>query len=285
MRSVYDNSALPVVSVITACFNDGKYLPEAVASYERYAPDYCELIIVNDGSTQAKTRRGLRRLAQRGVRVLDLPHGGLSRARNEGIKGARGRFILPLDADNRLGAGYIEQAVAILDAQPEIGVVYSDCREFGIVGQYRPAPEFVLPEMLHHPAIDACAVFRKQLWQDCGGYDERLSAWSDWELWLNAACNGWRFQHLPAALFDYRRRDDSLGATISTDELRATLELLVDKHASLYRENRPDLLDEQGRPTFEWLQQIQPPASRPGRLRRALWRVRQKARRVIFKQS
>ncbi len=281
MRATADNLLPPVVSVITACFNDGKYLPQAVASFARHAPDYCELIIVNDGSTQAKTQRVLHRLVQRGVRVLDLPHGGLSQARNAGIKAARGRYILPLDADNRLGAGYIEQAIAVLEIRPEIGVVYSDCREFGIVEQYRHAPEFALPEMLRQPAIDACAVFRKQLWQDCGGYDERLSAWSDWELWLNAAKKGWQFHHLPAALFEYRRRDDSLGANISLDELWATLELLTNKHAALYRQHRPDLLDEQGRPTTAWLRQIQPPPRRHGRLRLALWRFKQKARRSL----
>jgi glycosyltransferase involved in cell wall biosynthesis len=285
MRSVHDSSAAPLGSVITACFNDGKYLPEAVAGYESYAPDYCELIIVNDGSTEARTLRVLRRLAKQGHRVLDMPHGGLSRARNAGIAAARGCYILPLDADNRLGAGYIEQAIAALETQPEIGVVYSDCREFGIVEQYRRAPEFVLEEMLRQPAIDACAVFRKQVWEDCGGYDERLSAWSDWELWLHAAAQGWRFQHLPAALFEYRRRDDSLGANISTDEVRATLELLTAKHAALYRNHRPDLLDETGRPAAEWLRQIQPPPRRYGRLRLALWRVRQKARRGIFKRN
>ena len=78
---------------------------------ERTAPPNCELIIVNDGSRQPRTLEILALLKELGYYVHDQPNLGLSGARNAAIARARGRYILPLDDDNRLRPGYISDAV------------------------------------------------------------------------------------------------------------------------------------------------------------------------------
>lgn len=264
----------PVVTIVTACRNHGAFLREAVASVERHAPPWCEHVIVDDGSTQRATRAVMRELRERGGQVITQPHGGLSRARNAGIAAARGRYILPLDADNHLCAGYIEKAVAVLDAQPEIGVVYSDCYEFG----QREGCRKVEALNLQRPTIDACAVFRKQLWADCGGYDATLQSWNDWELWVHAATLGWRFHHLPEPLFNYRVRANSLGGSISRREVRKTLWTLLSKHGAFYRQHCPELWDDDlDHAADAWLEQLKPhPARQHGWPKLILWRIKQK---------
>src|SRR5262249_16474306 len=96
------------LSVIVPCRDDGQFLIEAIASFERVAPKTCELIVVNDGSTELRTLEILKILRDAGYRVLDQENQGLSSARNAGISQASGRYILPLDADNRLRAGFVE---------------------------------------------------------------------------------------------------------------------------------------------------------------------------------
>lgn len=274
MKPATSLSTQPVVTIVSACRNHGAFLREAVASVARHAPPYCEHIIVNDGSTQRATLDALRELQERGTHVITQPHGGLSQARNIGIAAARGAYILPLDADNRLRPKYIEQAVAVLEAQPAIGVVYSDCYDFGLREGYR----VTAPLNLRRPTIDACAVFRKQLWADCGGYDTNLLSWNDWELWVHAAKVGWKFHHLPEALFDYRVRANSLGSGISRREIRKTLWTLLSKHGAFYRQQAPELWDDDlDRAADAWLEQLKPhPARQHGWPKLILWRIKQR---------
>jgi len=60
--------------------------------------------------------------------------------------------------------------------------------------------------------IDACALYRKSLWEKVGGYDEHMPsmAWEDWDFWLRVAFHGGTFFHLPKIGFDYRVRSDSM---------------------------------------------------------------------------
>ncbi|MCU1349272.1 MAG: hypothetical protein JWO56_2302, partial [Acidobacteria bacterium] len=78
------------LSVIMPCRDDGDYLIDAVASVERNAPADTELIVVDDGSTQPRTRQVLAALREAGHRVIEQPHAGLSAARNRGIAASAG---------------------------------------------------------------------------------------------------------------------------------------------------------------------------------------------------
>jgi glycosyltransferase involved in cell wall biosynthesis len=199
----------PRLSVIIPCHNDGDYLIDAVASVKRNAPA-TELVIVDDGSTQPRTREVLAALGEAGHRVIEQPHGGLSSARNRGIDASAGDYFLPLDADNRLLPGFAAEAVALLDADSGAGVVYGDRREFGARSGDVTVPEFDLPRMLSSNYIDACAVVRREVWSEGGGYDVAFHDWEDWDFWLGAAARGWRFVRIPRPTFEYRVRPDSL---------------------------------------------------------------------------
>jgi glycosyltransferase involved in cell wall biosynthesis len=198
----------PRLSVVIPCHDDGEYLIDAVASVQRNAP-VAELIVIDDGSTQPRTREVLAALSEAGHRVIEQPHGGLSSARNRGIAASAGDYFLPLDADNRLLPGFAAEAVGLLDADPAAGVVYGDRREFGARSGDVTVPEFDLPRMLSGNYIDACAVVRREVWSEAG-YDVALDAWGDWDFWLGAAARGWRFVRIPRPTFEYRVRPDSM---------------------------------------------------------------------------
>lgn len=93
---------MPELSIIIPCFNHGKVIDEALNSvFEQSYNDY-EVIVINDGSTDGYTNEKLSELERKGVFVLHQPNQGLATARNNGIKLAKGEYILPLDSDNRL---------------------------------------------------------------------------------------------------------------------------------------------------------------------------------------
>jgi GT2 family glycosyltransferase len=236
------------LSIVIPCHDDGEFLVEAVASAERSAPERAELLIVNDGSEEARTLEVLEVLRRAGYTVIDQENGGLAAARNRGFAAARGRYVLPLDADNRLRPGFPAAAVAVLDAAPEVGVVYGDRQEFGCRNRRVEVPDLDLDALLRANYIDACAVLRREVWKQCGGYDGTMPAmgWEDWDLWIGAAEHGWRFHRLPTITFDYRVRPGSMASRLLRAEVGVPLRLyMFDKHHDLYRRRLPELLTAQ----------------------------------------
>jgi len=201
------------VSIVIPCFNQGAMLREALASVEQVRnANLLEVIIVDDGSSEAETRKILSELEQTDYRVVLQPNRGLGAARNAGIRLAKGEFILPLDSDNRVRGVYLNEAVSVLEKNPNVGVVYADAEYFGERNGRWDVPEFDLLSLIRTNFIDACALYRRSLWEEVGGYDERMPwmGWEDWEFWLRVASHGGTFVHLPQVGFDYRVREDSM---------------------------------------------------------------------------
>ena len=228
------------LSIVVPTWNDGVLLLEALASAERCAPNDAELIIVDDGSTDPESVRILDALKGQGYRVHSQPNSGLSSARNTAIGMARGRFVLPLDADNRLMPGFIEAAVAELERDPGAGIVYGDRRLFGALNEVLPTPIFEYDAMLGGNKIDACALYRRDMWERIGGYDTTMTGLEDWEFWLSAVEHGARFVHLDMVAFEYRLRPNSLLAVSLNLRVRWNLfSRLLERHAEAYHSRVP----------------------------------------------
>ena len=191
-------------------------LREALASIEQVRnANLLEVIIVDDGSSEVVTGKVLSEAQEAGYSVVSQPNRGPSAARNTGIRLAKGEFILPLDSDNRLRDVYLNEGVSLLRENSSVGVIYTDIEHFGESSGPVQVPEFDLLSLIRAGFIDACALYRKNLWEDVGGYDEHMP-WmgvEDWDFWLHVAFHGGTFVHLPKVGFDYRVRKDSVSAT------------------------------------------------------------------------
>lgn len=239
-------TAGPKVSVIIPCFNHGEFLPEAVASVMAAKRDDVELIVVDDGSTDERTRTETGTLGRQGITVIRQDNQGLAAARNAGILASKGEYILPLDADNRLRPAYIEHGIRALGSDSEVGVVYGDAEYIGTrTGRWHAGP-FDRNQLLQWNYIDSCAVYRRSIWDQNGGYDGTMpvQGLEDWDFWLGALEHGWQFVYVPEILFDYRVAKDSmiiraLGSETQIERFTAT------KHALLYREAWLELRREQ----------------------------------------
>lgn len=235
----------PAFTIVIPCFNDGAYLGEAVGSVRDLPKDQAEIIIVDDGSTDAATLQLIAGFEAQGIRVHRQPNGGLARARNAGISIAQGEFIIPLDSDNRLRATMLDRAQRIFSERPDVGVVYGDSEFFGEkTGRHRVG-NFEQYRLMHWNYIDACAAYRKKVWEEVGGYDAAMpvQGLEDWDFWLGVAERDWKFVYVPEILFDYRVRKGSM-----ISRARPHLEQLelyaAAKHPRLYREAFVKLLVE-----------------------------------------
>lgn len=227
---------LAKVSVVIPCFNHGEFLPEAVASVTSMNRHDVELIVVNDGSTDDRSRKEIDALSANGIHVIHQQNKGLAAARNVGIGASHGKYILPLDADNRIRADYVEHGVRILDSNPKVGVVYGDGEFFGIrSGRWDIGP-FDPNRLLSSNFIDACAVYRRLIWEQNCGYDSTMpvQGLEDWDFWLGALEHGWEFHYVREILFDYRVARDSM-ITRAQAYRDDTERFLATKHGLLYR--------------------------------------------------
>lgn len=243
---------------------------DAIHSVERCDRQLCEVIIVNDGSTDAHTVQLTRELERTGYQVINQDNQGLAMARNSGITAAKGKYILPLDADNRIRPKYISESVTILDKRREAGVVYGNAEYFGEREGLWTIPSFDFPRLLVGNFIDACAVYRRRIWEELGGYDAHMPAMGleDWEFWIRAAALGWKFVHINEVLFDYRVRSQSMiGELSQSQKKQECYQYIYGKHCMIIRDELKRLYKQQRSP--KWLIQAIP---------RVLWK-RLRARR------
>jgi len=223
------------VSVVIPCFNHGHFIRDAINSVEKCDPSVYELIIVNDGSTDPHTQRVMKELESAGYRVINQTNQGLAAARNNGIRAGKGRYVLPLDADNLIRPNYIYAATKILDEFPAVAVVYGRAAYFGekTTRRFDMGGEFDLFRLLKDNYIDACTVIRKSVFEECGGFDGEMpcQGYEDWDLWLTLAARGHKFRFVDEILFDYRiRRDSMIHNAVAQERFTEIFDYFCQKH-------------------------------------------------------
>jgi len=227
----------PRVSVVIPVFNAGGYLAEALRSLARQTYRDFEVVAVDDGSTDARTLALLDAAAREpGVTLHRTPNRGPAAARNLAVEQARGAYVLPLDADDYLAPAFLEKTVAVLDAEPEVGVAYT---WVGLVGAHHGVWRtggFSVPELLCRCTIHVSSLYRRKIWADVGGYDARfVESCEDWDFWLGAAARGWKGRCIPEVLAHYRRSPTSRERRARAPEAsRRLMRSLVAKHRALY---------------------------------------------------
>lgn len=228
---------MPKVSVVIPCYNQGIYLDEAVDSVLAQTCRDFEIIVVDDGSNDEETRRLLAGYQRPRTRVIHTANRGLAMARNSGIAAAGGAYILPLDADDRIGREYLARAIAVLDNRPEIGIVYCRAEKFGSEHGPWHAADFSLRRMLLGNQIFCSALFRREDWQRTGGYDPGMAAgWEDWDFWLSLLELGREVWRIPEVLFFYRVKDVSMASSMDVSKKVAMHLHVMRNHPALFSE-------------------------------------------------
>src|SRR5262245_17371782 len=233
------------VSVVVTCYDLGRYLDEAVASVLAQTFQDFEVLVVDDGSTDAETTALLSGYRRPRTRVLRTPNAGLPAAKNAGIRETSGEYLCSLDADDRLEPTFLEKSVAALDADPGLAFVSHWLRTFGDeTGEWRPS-SCDLPALLDVNSVNGAALVRRSAVLSVRGFDESLrDGCEDWDLWIGLVERGLRGAILPEVLYAYRRRPGSLSRTMLAGRGHPHLyRRLVEKHAESFRRHLPALLN------------------------------------------
>jgi glycosyltransferase involved in cell wall biosynthesis len=171
-------------------YNAELYLADAIASALAQTVPPLEILVIDDGSTDAS-----RTVAERFggcVRVFSGPNEGPSAARNRGVREARGSWIAFLDADDLWEPGYLAAAEEYLAANPGVGLLCFGVRVFEdgkptaqVIHKRTPGPAYTTEGLLEGDVGTICTpLARRDLLLAAGGFDEGLRANEDCQLWL-----------------------------------------------------------------------------------------------------
>jgi len=229
---------VPRVSVIIPCYNQGEFLEDSVSSVLDQSYQDLEIIIVNDGSTDEATNTLLTNYNRPKTKIITTDNQGLASARNNGIAVAQGDYILPLDADDKIGSAYVEKAVALLESDPQIGIVYCRAMLFGHIVKEWILPDYSLKEMLCDNIIFCSAFFRRKDWLEVGGYDAGMHlGWEDYEFWLSLIEKGKEVHKIPEVLFFYRVGPDSMVRSKERSQKVSMFNRIFKRHPELFNSN------------------------------------------------
>lgn len=225
-----------LVSVIVPCYNQGMFLAECLDSLLCQTYTNYECIIVNDGSTdnsagiaELYTSRDSR------IKLLSIPNGGVSNARNIGIRQSSGTYILPLDGDDKISPSYIEEAVDILNSNSDIDIVYCKATFFGKKKGKWHLPEYSLEQMLGCNCLFCSAMYRRSLYDKTKGYNLNMkTGYEDWDFWLSMIENGAKIFRINKELFSYRIRSRSRQKSITNDQTVILRRQIYENHRDLY---------------------------------------------------
>lgn len=227
------------ISVIVPCFNQAQYLDESLQSVLDQTYQDWECIIVNDGSSD-ETETVAKKWLHTDSRFIYFfkENGGLSTARNYGIKRAAGEWILPLDADDYISRDYLDLAKNYFDRN-DLKVIYSKARKFGLTNDIWKLREFSLEQLAIENVFFCSAFFRKHDWERVGGYDKNLNiGLEDWDFWIGLLKNGGKVLKIDAICFNYRIKENSmLDKFIVTEENDKTFKYIEKKHIDFFQKN------------------------------------------------
>ena len=231
------------VSVIVPCYNQAKYLSEALQSVLDQTYENWECIIVNDGSPD-NTEEVAKQWVEKDSRFKYFykENGGLSSARNAGIAIAEGEFILPLDADDRIGKDYTLLAMKTFQEDSDLKLVYCKAEKFGEESGSWNLPVFSLFELARQNMIFCSALYRKEDWSRVDGYDENMIfGLEDWEFWIAILKNGGEVKCLDEVEFYYRISENSMARTVNIKHKEFSEKYVSKKHLDFLISNYDNL--------------------------------------------
>lgn len=231
-------SHAPQVSVIIPCYNQGRYLDDAIASVLVQTYQNFEILVIDDGSTEPETMEILQDYQQPKTRIIRTENQGVATARNLGIGQGQGTYILPLDADDKIADSYLEKAVTLLESNEQLGIVYCEAEYFGDRQGTWSLPEYKFPDILVDNMIFCSGLFRKSDWETVGGYNTNLIyGWEDHDFWLSLIELGREVYRIPEVLFFYRQKADSMSRSMTAEHYIYSYTQLFYNHPQLYSQN------------------------------------------------
>jgi glycosyltransferase involved in cell wall biosynthesis len=228
----------PRVAVVIPCFNDGRFVTDAVHS-SREQEEPCEIVVVDDGSSDPETLRILDQLERESVHVVHQANAGLSAARMAGVAACRAPYVQPLDADDRLAPGVLGPLADTLDANPGATAAWGFTEAFGAdESQNLHSDGFDPWRLTFLNEVPTTILARREALLEVGGWELADAGYEDWDLNLKAAEAGWLGIRIDHAHTQYRQHEESRMLDEAIRNHERLYQLLRQRHHPLFSHRR-----------------------------------------------
>ncbi len=213
----------PILSVVIPAYNVRDFIEDAVKSALAQKFDDFEVIVVNDGSTD-DTLELLEKIDDPRLRIITQTNGGLSAARNTGVKNARGEIIGFLDGDDIWFPDKAKEHMKIMQDDPQIGITYSYSAYMQEDGKFsgqllvskKKQPKLKDMILRNHVGNGSTPFVRKACFDQAGLFNEKLRSCEDYEMWVRILKKTqFTCQLITRPLTGYRVRSGSLSMDYS----------------------------------------------------------------------
>jgi pyrroloquinoline quinone biosynthesis protein E len=227
-------SAKPLVTAVVANYNYADYLSKCLDSLLGQTWPNLEVIVVDDCSTDAS--RDLLKGYEDRCKVVyrESNSGNPCYPHNEAIAQSKGELVMYLDADDWVAPTYIEECVKLLQRNPAASIAYSGTNTHGIAEEIRLAPAYDVHHELIGNLIPCCAVYRRELWEESGGYQDNVKGADDWNMWVAGAARGFLGVNLPRQMFHYLWKADGLYEMESRPNHEARFKQIILNNSDVY---------------------------------------------------
>jgi glycosyltransferase involved in cell wall biosynthesis len=221
----------PLVSIVIACHNSREWIRNAIESAIKQTYTKTEIIVVDDGSDDTPDI-----VKEYPVKYIHIEDRGPVESFNRGVAMTNGEFFIKLDADNAIDDSYVDKTLNEMLKDDRIGFVYTAERRFGREVGIRPAPLFNKWSLLYRNYVHSGSLVRRKAFEDAGGYDDRLDAADDWDLWITISHNGWRGKAVREPLHFYQVHDIKQHTSMGMNSLGNinAFKFIVQKHRFPY---------------------------------------------------
>ena len=239
----------PLVSIVTPFYNGGKYIRQTYNCVINQTFPWFEWIIVDDGSTEESDVKLLEELSSTDSRitVVHKQNGGISSARNYGIKKAKADLFIPLDCDDLIEPPFLEYCWWMMQKNKDAAWAYTD--SVGFQNQeyiWKKNFDPILLKTENHLTATSC--IRKRVYEEIDGYSEVAKHYNeDWYFYLRLVAKGcFPVQAKNDLLFWYRRRDDGVLSIVDDLNKKNALnqKLIADMAQNVIEPNSPIIFPE-----------------------------------------
>lgn len=203
---------MPQISIIVPCYNQAQYLAETLDSVLAQTFLDWECVIVNDGSPD-NTEQIAKLYCDKDSRFVYVfqQNAGLATARNSGINHSSGKYILPLDSDDKIGTTYIEKALHYFNDNPQTKLVYCKACRFGDIDEPWYLAPYSFDQLIWQNCIFCSAIYKRVDYERTIGYNPNMkNGWEDWDFWLSLLDAKSEVHQLDEVLFYYRYHGSSM---------------------------------------------------------------------------
>lgn len=213
----------PLVTVICICYNQARFVEQALDSVVAQTYSNLELIVIDDGSSDGSAKMVKRWIANHPntTLLINATNLGYCKTFNKAFAVSKGSFCIDLSADDMLLPDRVEAGVkALTDAGPDYGVTFSDAEHVDEKGKYLrlhsekhphnsiPSGDVYMDVIDRYFICSPTMMFRREVVERLNGYDESL-AYEDFDFWVRAA-RTFKFIYSPQVLVKKRSVSNSM---------------------------------------------------------------------------